>query len=275
MQKIEAYAQSNLTAAGAVSQLTTDQQVFSNDTLTATARISDLDNAYTTLAGNFVSQEQAQLTVTGVRNLAGTPAAGTSMRGPMRRRSDSRVVLLPGLRDRAGRQRDGPERRFHSAGHDLHQRPDREAVRLHGRQQNASAAVQDLKKWEDSLTGSLQAQGLYLSTTLSNDLDSAILKYSGVQTAVNNYAQALVDFGPKSTQAQNAQTLMNDAIVKGGIAAGQTNTAIAQMIAEQDKIPLKEAIQIVLNAEGQYSIRWHPLRRTRTGHCLARRHAAG
>ena len=103
----------------------------------------------------------------------------------------------------------------------LHQHPDPALSKYKGGSKNATTAVQGLKNWEDSLTGSLQTQGSYLSSTLSNDLDNAILKYSGTQTAVNNYANALVDFGKNSPQAKNAQDLLTDSIVKGGNAAGR------------------------------------------------------
>lgn len=257
MAKIEAYAQSNLTAAGAVRQLATDQETFSNDTLTATSRISALDNAYTTLAGNFVSEQQAQLTVEQGFNAISlnAEATGASMKGV----NDQSIALQQSFYGQASAIEQAANAMVQNGDstQQVTSYIDDQIGKLStytGGSKNASEAVQDLKKWEDSLTGSLQAQGSYLSTTLSNDLDAAILKYSGVQTAVTNYAQALVDFGPKSQQAQSAQELMNDAIVKGGVAAGQTQTQIAQMIAEQDKIPLKEAIQIVLNAEGQYNI---------------------
>ena len=53
LAKIQAYATSNETASGAVAALTQDQEVFSSSAFTATSRVSDMDNAFTTLAGNF------------------------------------------------------------------------------------------------------------------------------------------------------------------------------------------------------------------------------
>jgi hypothetical protein len=257
MADIEAYANANLTGSKAVSQLTQDQEIFSSSAFTATDRIGDMDNAFTTLAGNFISVQTAQLNVTGGFDSleAASQAAGASMKGT----NTQSVGLQQSFYAQAGA--------IEQAANAMVQNGDSAQTvtgyintqitslsKYEGGSKNASSAVQDLKKWEDSLTGSLQTQGSYLSGTLSNDLDNAILKYSGTQTAVDNYADALVDFGKNSPQAKNAQDLLTDSIVKGGLAAGQSTGQIAQMISQMEKIPLKEAIQITLNAEGKYTV---------------------
>ena len=257
MAAIEAYGTANETASKAVAQLNQDQEVFSSSAFTATARIGDMDNAFTTLAGNFISVQTAQLNVTGGFDglEAASEAAGASMKGT----NTQSVGLQQSFYAQAGA--------IEQAANAMVQNGDSAQTvtgyintqitalsKYEGGSNNATTAVQGLKNWEDSLTGSLQTQGSYLSGTLTNDLDNAILKYSGTQTAVNNYANALVDFGQNSPQAKNAQDLLTDSIVKGGNAAGQSTNQIAQMIAQIEKIPLKEAIQIVLNAEGQYTV---------------------
>jgi hypothetical protein len=254
---VEAYGTANETASTAVGQLTQDQEVFSSSAFTATSRVSDMDNAFTTLAGNFISVQTAQLNVTGGFDAleAASQAAGASMKG-----TNTQSV---GLQQSFYAQASAIEQ----AANAMVQNGDSAQTvtgyintqitslsKYEGGSKDATTAVQGLKNWEDSLTGSLQTQGSYLSTTLSNDLDNAILKYSGTQTAVNNYANALVDFGKNSPQAKNAQDLLTDSIVKGGNAAGESTGQIAQMISQMEKIPLKEAIQIVLSAEGQYTV---------------------
>jgi hypothetical protein len=257
MADINSYAEANETGAKAVAQLSTDQDVFSSSAFTATSRVSALDNAFTTLAGNFISVQTAQLNVTGGFDglEAASEAAGASMKG-----TNTQSV---GLQQSFYAQATAIEQ---AANAMLQNGDSAQTVtgyintqitalsKYEGGSNTATTAVQGLKKWEDSLTGSLQTQGSYFSNTLSNDLNNAILQYSGTQTAVNNYASALVDFGQNSPQAKNAQDLLTESIVKGGLAAGQSTNQIATMIAQIEKIPLKEAIQIVLNAEGSYTV---------------------
>lgn len=107
---------------------------------------------------------------------------------------------------------------------------------------------------EALLTSAMQAQGNAITSQLIGDIQQAILAYNGVKTAAANYGNALAQYGPQSSEAKQAQDALTQSIIKSGEAANQTQAQIAAMIAKVLSIPLKVALQIVMNGEAQYSI---------------------
>ena len=107
---------------------------------------------------------------------------------------------------------------------------------------------------EALLTSAMNAQGNQIASQLIGDINQAILAYKGVGVAAKAYGTALAQYGAQSSQAHEAQNVLNQTIIAAGKAAGDTTTQIAAMIAKIDKIPLKLAIQIVMTGTGTYKI---------------------
>jgi SLT domain-containing protein len=123
---------------------------------------------------------------------------------------------------------------------------------------NTKNATADLKAITDQatqqealLTGAMQSQGKFLASQLIGDINNAILKYEGVRQAAADYGNAIAKSGQQSDAARHArQVLIND-LIAAGKAAGDTTETIAAMISQVLHIPLKKAIQIVLETSGQ------------------------
>ena len=138
--------------------------MFSNDAFTATTRIGDLDDAFTTLAGNFVSVQTAQLNVTGGFDglEAASQAAGASMKGTNTQSvglQQSFYAQAAAIEQAANAMVQNGDTAQTVTGYINTQitapcRSTRAAART------PPTAVQGLKNWEDSLTGSLQDPGL-------------------------------------------------------------------------------------------------------------------
>lgn len=256
--QIQAFASANEIAAPTFTALGQDATAFGNATIPVAQRVTALDDAYTKLVGGFVTEQQAYLSVTqGLDTIAkNAKTAGASMTGT----NAASVTLQQSFYSQAGAIQSAAEAMLNN-GASVKQVTGYISTQTGklsdyaGHSNAARDAVKDLNRWEQSLTGSLEQQANYLATTLNKDLDTATLKYNGVGTALQNYANAQVEFGPKSAQARNAQLLLNKAIVAGGKAARQSNSDIAKMIAQTEKIPLKTAMQIVLNAVGTFSVK--------------------
>lgn len=127
---------------------------------------------------------------------------------------------------------------------------------------NTKNATKDLKSVTDQatqqealLTGAMQAQGDFIANQLIGDINQAILKYTGVRKAAADYGTALAQFGRDSTEAKAKQDALIQSIVAAGRATHSTTGEIAGMIAKILNIPLKKAVQIVLEMQGQGNIK--------------------
>jgi hypothetical protein len=107
---------------------------------------------------------------------------------------------------------------------------------------------------ESLLTTSMRDQGAYIANTLIGDINSAILKYDGVQKAATAWGNAIAQDGRQSDAAQAARTRLINDLVASGKAAGDSTTQIAALITKVTGIPKSEAIKITEQAEGKYYV---------------------
>ncbi len=254
---IDKWLQKNGAMASSSQALSGNLMEFGNSALSAQTRITALDSTYTQLVGNFVSEQQAQLTVAqGFDTLkSNVEAAGASMRGT----NSASVTLQQSFYSQASAIEQAANAMVQNGDSTkqvtgyIQQQIDK-LTPYAGKNEDAKKAVSDLKGWEDQLTGSMTKQANAITGTLESSLDQAVLKYAGVQKAIDAVAQADVDYGPKSQQAQKMTDNLTGSLVAAGKAAGENTTQIAQMVSGIEKIPLSKAIQLVLNAEGKWSI---------------------
>jgi hypothetical protein len=128
-----------------------------------------------------------------------------------------------------------------------------------GNVSNATQKVKDITNQattqEALLTGAMESQGTYIANTLIGDINNAILKYDGVQKAATDYGNAIAKSGTQSDAAATARKRLIQDLIASGTAAHDSTTQIAAMIAKILQIPLKKAIAIVLQMEGQGQIK--------------------
>jgi hypothetical protein len=104
------------------------------------------------------------------------------------------------------------------------------------------------------LSSAMNGQGQQIATQLLGDLNNAILKYSGVASAVAAYGKAVATQGAQSDAAHTARQRLITDLVNAGQAAKDSVPKIAAMITKILGIPTKVAVKMVLNAEGGWAI---------------------
>jgi hypothetical protein len=107
---------------------------------------------------------------------------------------------------------------------------------------------------EALLTGSMKAQGQYLSTSLLRDSDQAVLRYKGVSTAANNYAKAIANDGIQSSQAHAARDQLVKDIFNAERQMGASKSAAEKLTAAMVKIPTNIVSNIIEHGVGNFSI---------------------
>lgn len=117
---------------------------------------------------------------------------------------------------------------------------------------NTKNATSDLKKitndatlQEALLTGAMQSQGDFIANQLIGDINTAILKYSGVAAAATAYGNAVAQFGKGSVQANTAQLVLVKGIVAAGQASNDTKDQIGAMIAKILGISTSDALGLI------------------------------
>lgn len=127
-----------------------------------------------------------------------------------------------------------------------------------GKTHDATQAVKDITNQatlqEALLTTSMQGQGNYIANTLLNDLSAAEIKYGGVTTDVQAWGKAIATQGSQSDAAQGARTRLINDLITTGERAHDSTAQIAAMIHKITGIPLKKAVQLVVEGTGSYKV---------------------
>lgn len=126
---------------------------------------------------------------------------------------------------------------------------------------NVSNALGILKKTSDEatlsqveLTGAFQGTGNAIAQKLLGQINNAIFSYHGVYKAATDYGNAVAKYGKQSQQAQQSQFNLEKSIIGAGIAAHQTTGEIAGLLTKILGIPKQTAVNLVMAAEGNYTI---------------------
>lgn len=125
---------------------------------------------------------------------------------------------------------------------------------LHGKQAQLKQIIDEATNATDGLTQAFQQQADMITKKLLGDQDQTALAYYHIQQKVEAATAAQLQYGKSSQQAKQAQDKQNTAIIQMGKNLDWSDTRIARMIAEVDKIPLKKALEIVMRGNGSYSI---------------------
>jgi hypothetical protein len=104
------------------------------------------------------------------------------------------------------------------------------------------------------LTAGMRNQGLVISNVLIKAIDAGELAYGHITKLATAYGTAVAQFGAQSTPALNALKALDDMYIRNAQHVGDNTLKIAAMIAKLNGIPLRKAIQIVVEAEGSWSI---------------------
>jgi SLT domain-containing protein len=231
--KFENWANANLHADGALKQVSTDMITFSNDTLTVTARIGGLDDAYNTLVGNFVSGETAQLQVASDMLTIASNAhqAGASMTGANQASvtlQQSFFAAIPDIESAAGamlKQGDSAKDVTKYIGQEI------DALEKQaGKSATAQEAIKALKTWEDQLSASTD------SASASSKRQSSELQeqYDRTQDATSAAAGLTTETDQQAAAFERAAgTLQSDFIMQiesMGVQDGTATTATGKLI---------------------------------------------
>jgi len=264
MAKIEAYANANVNATGAVNQMAGDMLTFGNDALTASSRVSALDNAYNTLVGNFVSTEQDSLQVAADFLTIGSNAqqAGASMTGTNQASvtlQQSFFATMGAIEQTANAMVQQGSTTQQVTGYINDQVTKLQA--LTGGSQQAQQAVQGLKQWEDNLTESTQnAYGAInqasdaLASNFIKQLTAAGTDTSQVNTAIDNLTTSILNNGATSTATENDRAQLIADLESAGVKAQTATTMVDNFITSIGKIPSSVNLQITENATGTWSV---------------------
>ena len=264
MSKVEAYANANITAAGSVSELSGDMGTFSNDTLTATSRVSALDDAYNLLVGNFLSSDEARLTVeqSFLTLASNAKQAGASMTGTnaasvtLQQSFDSTVSAVEQAANAMVQEGDSSQQVTTYIGQQI-----TKLAGLTGGSATAQAAVEQLKQWEDQLTTSTQAQtqaAEKAADTLASQFTAQVRQAGDTSHAtsglVNDLKTSILDTGTTSQQtAGMRQELIRD-LENAGLKASTATGDVDGFIAKIAAIPKSTSWSLTEKASGTWSV---------------------
>jgi hypothetical protein len=264
MSKIETYANSNEAAAGPVNALSNDMATFGNSALTASSRVTALDNAYGLLAGNFVSAEQATLTVSqdfltiasnaeqAGAKMTGTNAASITLQ-------QSFYSTIPAIEQAANAMAQSGDSTSQVTTYINDQIA--KLSGLTGGSQQAQTAVQGLKLLEDNLktsTDNVNTSATTAAGTLENQFSAQLIS-AGVnaQTAQTDVAQltnAIQNNGTQSTAYQSARQQMIKDLENAGLTAQQATVLVNGLTTSITSIPASKNVALTETATGTWSI---------------------
>jgi hypothetical protein len=264
MAKIEAYANANINATGAVNQMAGDMDTFGNDALTASTRVSALDNAYNILVGNFVSTQQDSLQVAADFLTIGSNAqqAGASMTGTNQASvtlQQSFFATMGAIEQTANAMTQQGSTTKQVTGYINDQIS--KLSGLTGGSQAAQQAVSGLKQWEDNLTestkdayGAINTAADALADNFSKQLTTAGVNAKTAKTDVDNLTTSILNNGSQSTATQNDRAQLITDLENAGMNATAAKTDVDNFITSIGKIPKQVSLQITENATGTVSI---------------------
>ena len=264
MAKIEAYANANIGAQGPVNELADDVSTFGNDALTASTRVSALDDAYQLLVGNFVSAQQDMLAVSQdfLSLEADASIAGASMTGVNTQSvslQQSFYATAGAIEQTAQAMTDAKDPAAEITAYIQEQAG--KLADLTGGNQQAQQAVAGLYEWESRLTGGLDQADQMISQA-SADLQSQFITQLGaagaksktVSSDVNELADSILATGTQSneTEAERAQ-LIHD-LEQAGLSAQQATTLVDAFIKKIQQIPSHVSLTLTETATGTWSV---------------------
>jgi hypothetical protein len=264
MAKIEAYANANLSATGAVGQLTTDAILFGDSALTVAARVSGLNDSFSSLVGNQVQVQQSML---GVREdlqavQADATVAGASMTGTGTASESMQAAFLatiPAIQSTADAMINAKDSSAQVISYVNEQITALSG--LTGGSATAAAEVQHLRQWEDNLglsvdtaSASILKSASDLQDSFITQLEAAGAKSQATKTDVSNLADSILATGTQSvaTEADRAQLIKD--LENAGLTAQKATTLVDGFIRSIQNIPSSKTVSIIETASGTITI---------------------
>jgi len=264
MDKVEAYGNANVGAAGQVAQLSTDVETFGDDALTASTRVSALDTAYNTLTGNLVSSQTQMLQV--AQDFLGIEAnatlAGASMSGINQQSltlQSSFYSVIPAIEQTANAMTQQGDSSAQVTSY-IQAQIDKLSG-LTGGNQQAQQAVQGLQQWEDKLQGSMDSASQatvqaaqHMQDDFIKQLEDAGDKSKTTKTAVDELTTSVIATGDKSTETQGARAQLIKDLENAGISAQNATKLVDAFIKKIGQIPSHVNLSLTETASGTWSI---------------------
>jgi hypothetical protein len=264
MAKIEAYANANLSATGAVGQLTTDAILFGDSALTVAARVGGLNDSFSSLVGNQVQVQQSML---GVREdlqavQADATVAGASMTGTGTASESMQAAFLatiPAIQSTADAMINAKDSSAQVISYVNEQITALSG--LTGGSATAAAEVQHLRQWEDNLglsvdtaSASILKSASDLQDSFITQLEAAGAKSQATKTDVSNLADSILATGTQSvaTEADRAQLIKD--LENAGLTAQKATTLVDGFIRSIQNIPSSKTVSIIETASGTITI---------------------
>jgi hypothetical protein len=264
MAKIEAYANANVGAAGPVNELAGDVSTFGDDALTASTRVSALDDAYSMLVGRFATSQTDMLTVSQdfLNIQAGAQTAGASMTGVNQQSvalQQSFYATASAIEQTANAMTQQGDSSAQVTAY-IQEQTDKLSL-LTGGSQQAEQAVQGLQQWENNLRGSMDSASQAIVTSAHNLQDSFITqledagaKSATTKTDVDELTNSILATGTQSTATESARAQLIKDLTNAGISAQKATTLVDQFIKSIQNIPSSKTVSIIETATGTITI---------------------
>jgi hypothetical protein len=264
MVKIEAYANANIGAQGPVNELANDVSTFGDDALTASTRVSALDDAYSMLVGKFATSQTDMLTVAQdfLNIQAGAQLAGASMTGTNQQSlalQQSFYATAGAIEQTANAMTQQGDSAAQVTAY-IQEQTDKLSG-LTGGNQQAQQAVQGLRQWEDNLRGSVDATSQAILTSAGHLQDSFIkqledagAKSSATKTDVDELTTSILATGDKSNSTASARAQLIKDLENAGLSAQKATTYVDGFIKKLDQIPKNVSVTLHESATGQWTI---------------------
>lgn len=261
---VESYGDANLSAAGSVGELSGDMAEFSNEALSAETRVSGLSDSFNLLAGNFVGAQEAQLSVTSGFNSIRQAAAqaGASMTGTnsasvtLQQAFYSQVGAVEQAADAMTKQGDSAQQ---VTGYISDQTTKLSA--LTGGNSQATAAIQNLKQWEDNLAASTRATTAVqdqaasdMASKFTAQVRDAGDKSSTTKSLIDKLTTSIEKTGTTSQGTQSLRQQLIDSLHQAGIKASTAKDDVDGFIKKIGQIPKSTAWKLTESASGTWSM---------------------
>lgn len=264
MAKIEAYANANEGAAGPVNELANDVSTFGNDALTASVRVSALDDAYGMLVGRFATSQTDMLTTAqDFLNLqAAAQTAGASMTGTNQQSValQQSFMALPGAIEQTANAMTQQGDSTAQVTSYIQDQIDKLSG-LTGGSQAAQQAVQGLRQWEDNLRGSADATSQAILQSAGNlqnsfikQLEDAGAKSATTKTDVDELTTSILATGTQSTSTEGARAQLIKDLENAGVNAQTATQKVDAFIKAIGNIPSSKTVSIIETATGTITI---------------------
>jgi hypothetical protein len=264
MAKIEAYANANIGAQGPVNELANDVSTFGDDALTASTRVSALDDAYSMLVGRFATSQtdmlttaQDFLTLEANATVAGASMSGVNSQSVALQQSFYATVQAVEQTANAMTQQGDSSAQVTAY---IEEQTDKLSL-LTGGNQQAQQAVQGLQQWEDSLRGSVDTTSQALLTSAGDlqnsfikQLEDAGAKSATTKTDIDELTNSILATGTQSnaTQADRAQLIKD--LENAGLTAQKATQLVDGFIKSIQDIPSSKTVSIIETASGTITI---------------------